>query len=141
MILQRPGLPVNVTVNGDIANTGNASAYMRPNLIADTSIVQQSVSQWFNTAAFAVPSAYTFGNVGRNILRGPATVNFDFSVFRRFPLPLREGMALEFRAEAYNVLNTTHFGNPVANLSNVNFGQITSASGSRQIQLGAKIQF
>ena len=67
--------------------------------------------------------------------------DFDFSVFRRFPLRFRENMALEFRAEAYNVFNTTHFGNPVSNLSNVNFGQITSASGSRQLQFGARLDF
>ncbi|HLJ18254.1 MAG TPA: TonB-dependent receptor [Bryobacteraceae bacterium] len=135
------GLPVNFTVNGDIANTGNASGYMRPNLVGNPSISNQTVTEWFNTAAFAVPAAYTFGNVGRNILRGPAIVDFDFSLFRRFPIRLREGMAVELRAEAYNVFNTTHFGAPVANLSNVNFGQITSASGSRQLQLGARIDF
>ena len=135
------GLPVNVTVNGDIANTGNASGYMRPNLVGDPSISNQSVSQWFNRAAFAQPAQYTFGNAGRNLLRGPDMVDFDFSVFRRFPLPWRERMALEFRAEAYNVFNTTHFGAPVANLSNISFGQITSATGSRQVQLGARFDF
>lgn len=135
------GLPVNVTLNGDIANTGNASGYMRPNVVGDPALSGQSVSKWFNTAAFAAPAQYTFGTAGRNLFRGPATVNFDFSVFRRFALRFREGMALEFRAEAYNVLNTTHFANPVANLSNVNFGQITGASGSRQVQFGAKIEF
>jgi hypothetical protein len=50
-------------------------------------------------------------------------------------------MALEFRAEAYNVFNTTHFRNPISNLSNLNFGQITSASGSRQLQFGARLDF
>jgi hypothetical protein len=114
---------------------------MRPNLVGNPSVAHQTVLQWFNTAAFAQPAQYTFGNVGRDLLRGPDMVNFDFSLFRRFPLKWREGMALEFRAEAYNVFNTTHFGTPVANLSNVNFGQITSASGSRQLQLGARIDF
>jgi hypothetical protein len=135
------GLPVNATVNGDIANTGNASGYMRPNLVGGLSIANQSVTHWFNRAAFAQPAQYTFGTAGRNILRGQAMVDFDFSLFRRFPLPWRERMALEFRAEAYNVFNTTHFGAPVANLSNVNFGQITSASRSRQLQLGARLDF
>ena len=114
---------------------------MRPNLVGDPSITNQSVSQWFNRAAFAQPAQYTFGNAGRNLLRGPDTVDFDFSLFRRFPLPWPERMALEFRAEAYNVFNTTHLGNPVANLSNVSFGQITSASGSRQLQLGVRLDF
>jgi hypothetical protein len=135
------GLPVNVTVNGDIANTGNVSGYMRANLVGNPSIAHQSILEYFNTAAFAAPPQYTFGTAGRNILRGPGMVDFDFSVFRRFPLRFREGMALEFRAEAYNVFNTTHFGNPVSNFSNVNFGQITSASGSRQLQFGARLDF
>jgi hypothetical protein len=134
------GLPVNLTVNGDIANTGNVG-YMRPNVVGNPALAVQSVREWFNTAAFAAPAAYTFGDAGRNLLRGPATVNFDFSLFRRFQLPFREGMALEFRAEAYNVLNTTHFGNPVANLSNVNFGRIVSAFNSRELQLAVKVEF
>ncbi len=135
------GLPVNLTLNGDIANTGNANGYMRPNVVGNPSLGTQSVAEWFNTAAFAVPAAYTFGNAGRNLLRGPAMVNFDFSLFRRFALPFHEGMALEFRAEAYNVLNTTHFGNPVSNLSNVNFGRIVSAFDSRELQLAVKFEF
>ncbi len=135
------GLPVNVTVNGDIANTGNASGYERANLVGNPTLAHQSVTQYFNTAAFAAPAQYTFGTAGRNLLRGPGMVDFDFSIFRRFPLKLRERMAVEVRAEAYNVFNTTHFANPVSNLSNVNFGQITSATGSRQIQLGARVDF
>jgi hypothetical protein len=114
---------------------------MRANLVGDPSISNQSMDEWFNTDAFAAPAAYTFGNMGPHILRGPSMVNFDFSVFRRFPIRLREGRVVEFRAEAYNVFNTPHFGNPAANLSNVNFGQIAGASGSRQLQLGARIDF
>ncbi|MEO7145190.1 MAG: hypothetical protein ABI165_16970, partial [Bryobacteraceae bacterium] len=135
------GLPYSIAVNGDIANTGNASGYMRANLVGDPALGNPTVAKWFNTSAFAVPAPYTFGNSGRDIMRGPGLVDFDFSLFRRFPLRLREGMALEFRGEAYNLFNTTHFGNPVSNLSNVTFGQITSAYGSRQLQLGARLDF
>ena len=67
--------------------------------------------------------------------------NFDLSLFRKFPLPWREGMLLEFRAEAFNAFNSTMFDAPTSNMSNANFGKVTSASGERQIQLGLKVIF
>ncbi|MBI3680577.1 MAG: TonB-dependent receptor [Acidobacteria bacterium] len=135
------GQPFTVNMAGDIANTGNQSGYMRPNLLRDPKLSGRTVDRWFDTGAFAAPAPFTFGNTGRNILRGPGTVNFDLSVFRNFPLPYREGMDLEFRAEAFNAFNTTHFALPVSNLSNVNFSRVLNAGGERQLQLGIKLNF
>ncbi len=134
------GRPFTVNVNGDIANTGNQNGYMRPNVVGDPHL-DQTVNKWFDTSAFAAPAGFTFGNAGRNILRGQGMANFDLSLFRNFPLPFREGMNLEFRAEAFNLFNTTHFNLPSSNLSDVNFGRVLSASGERQMQLGVKLNF
>ncbi|MDQ6663102.1 MAG: hypothetical protein M3Z23_01760, partial [Acidobacteriota bacterium] len=138
----RTGNAFNVNVNGDIANTGNNSGYERANLVYGQSInVANPTRQvYLNRAAFAVPPLYTFGTLGRNILRGENFWNMDASLFRQFPV--FETRRIEFRAEAFNVVNNTILGTPSSNLSNLNFGQVTgTANGSRTLQLGAKIIF
>ena len=95
--------------------------------------------KWFNTSAFAANTVGTFGSSGRNALRGPGLVNFDFSTFKR--IPVTERVTTEFRAEFFNVLNHANFLNPIANLSNANFGRILSAGDPRVIQLALKVVF
>jgi len=134
------GLPYSIQADGDIANTGNAGSYERANLIGDPNLSHPTAQAWFNTAAFAIPAIYTYGNSGRNILRGPAYGQIDASLFRRFPF--LETRALEFRAEAFNLTNHAILSNPSADISQPNFGVITSTqNASRIIQFGAKIVF
>jgi hypothetical protein len=136
----RSGTPYNLVVSGDIANTGNAGNYERPNLIGDPQIDNPTPAKWFNTAAFQAPAPFTFGNFGRNVLRSEWLRNVDFSMFRAFPI--REGLRVEFRAEAFNGFNTPIYAAPTANLSSPNFGRVLStANNPRQLQLGAKIIF
>jgi hypothetical protein len=133
------GLPYNITADGDIANTGN-TGYERANIIGNPSLSKPSALEWFNTAAFAIPATYTYGNSGRNILRGPAFWNLDASLFRKFPFT--ENKSLEFRAEAFNMANTVILGQPGNDISAPNFGVITGTqNASRIIQFGAKLRF
>lgn len=138
----RSGQPFNLTVTGDLANTGN-SGYLRPNIVGDWHVSNRHTSQWFNTAAFAVPSAYTFGNFGRNVLRSDWYRISDLSLIRQFNI--RESTKLEFRAEAFNIFNTPIFGVPGVNKTTpTTFGQVTSlATGNtpRQLQLSLKLLF
>ena len=121
----RPGPYYNVTASGDIANTGN-SGYERANLVGVPKIsgAVPSPGYWFNTAAFAAPASYTFGNFGRDVLRADYTRNFDLSIFRQFRLT--ESKRLEFRTEAFNTFNTPVFSAPTATFGNANFGKVTS---------------
>jgi hypothetical protein len=96
-------------------------------------------SPWIGPSAFASPAANRFGTAGIGIIHGPSLKNYDFSVFRRFAI--RENLRLEYRAEFYNLTNTPFFGNPNANINSGAFGTITSASGSRQIQMGMRLTF
>lgn len=93
--------------------------------------------------ATAVPSA-TFGNLGRNLFRGPAVLNMDTSMFKSFPLP-REGWTVQLRCEAFNLLNVQNWDVPSGTtIGNANAEQITSlASGTtpRQMQFGFRLQF
>jgi hypothetical protein len=137
------GLPFTIGVSGDIANTGNsnnAGFYERLNLIGNPNLSNPTPALWFNTGAFAVPAAFTFGNMGRNTLRSDWSKNVDLSLFRTFPI--REKTRLEFRAEAFNATNTPVWGTPVVNYSNVNFGHVTSTLNTpRQLQLALKLYF
>jgi hypothetical protein len=134
----RSGNPVNVTLSGDIANTGNVG-YMRPNVVGDWKVSNPTPQAWFNKTAFAAPAQFTFGNTGRNVLRSDAVHRFDMSVFRNFHF--NERSYLEIRAEGYNVFNTVTYGDPVAEFTNVNFGRVLSAQGARSLRLGGKIVF
>jgi len=60
-----------------------------------------------NPSQFVAPRGLTFGNAGRNFLNNPSRLNFDVALLKRFAI--REGSALEFRAEAFNVFNHTQF--------------------------------
>jgi hypothetical protein len=134
----RSGMPVNLTVTGDIANTGNVN-YMRPDVVGDWHIANPTPAMWFNTAAFKAPAAFTFGNAGRNILRSDGVHRFDMSAFRKFPI--RERIYAEFRAEAYNVFNAVTYSAPTGDVASINFGKVLSAMPARSLQLGAKVYF
>ncbi len=80
---------------------------------------------YFNTAAFALPAIGTFGNIGRNVLRGPGFGAVDFSVFKN--TPLTERVSSQFRVEMFNLFNQTNFANPGTSLnSSSSFGLITN---------------
>ena len=135
------GFPFYPTVTGDRANTGNGRTYEHANLVGNPHLDHPSAAQWFNTAAFATPAQYTYGNAPRNSLRTQAYWNLDTSLFRLFPVG--EGRAFEFRAEAFNITNHPVLGTPVVNVTSAaTFGTInTTSSTARQLQLAMKFRF
>ena len=98
-----------------------------------------TVNQWFNTTAFAQPGAYTLGNGGIGIIRGPGLINIDTSLLRNFKIT--EKVRLEFRGEFFNVLNHTNLSNPATVYGAAAFGTISSAGPARQIEVGARLAF
>jgi hypothetical protein len=134
----RSGVPVNPTVNADIANTGNFG-YERPDLVGDFHLHNPTTKEWFNTAAFASPALYTFGNAGRDILRSQFVHQFNMSLFRQFPI--HDSVSADFRVEAYNVFNTVTFNAPDAEMTDTTFGQVSSALPSRSVHIGAYVHF
>ncbi len=132
------GQPFSVTVAGDIANVGNT--FVMPNLVGNPNLTQRTTSKWFNTSAFQVPPAGTFGNLGRDTLRSDWFRDLDLSIYKVFPLT--EKTNLEIRAEAFNLTNTPVFGVPDSGFTDRAFGTVTSlANGPRQIQFAAKVHF
>ena len=110
----------------------------RANLVGNPrSGFHQSIAEWFNTAAFSQPQAGVFGNSGRNILRAPGLNNWDLSLFKNFPFT--ERMNLQLRLESFNTFNHAQWNTPDHNVSDAQYGQITSARPGRINQLGGKL--
>jgi hypothetical protein len=97
-----------------------------------------------NTQSFTQPAAGAFGNVGRNVLRGPSLQNYNIAVDRVFAFV--EPVRLEFRAEAYNIFNTPNFAMPIADVNSPLFGQSVATMpspdfGPRTLQFTLKLMF
>jgi hypothetical protein len=90
--------------------------------------------------AIANPALRTYGTFPRNALRGPGRTNFDIALAKTTPL-YKERVKLEFRAEAFNVLNHAEFNSPTTSINSSLFGQITDTGDPRIIQLAARITF
>jgi hypothetical protein len=134
----RSGSALNVTTGTDQSLT--AVGQDHPNQVLSSAYpANQTVTTWVNRSAFLANPAGTFGNVGRDTVRGPGSVNFDFSVSRMFRFT--ERTHLEARAEAFNAINHSNFGNPTTNLNSSNFGRILSANDPRILQFVMKLQF
>lgn len=133
------GPPLTITTNTN--NTNSFSTSDRPNVVGDAVLPsgQRTVNDWFNTAAFAQPAIYTFGNAARNDVRAPGMVDMDLSLGRNFRL--RERMTLQFRGEAFNIFNHTNLSLPNGTFGSAAFGTITAAGPARVLQVGATIRF
>jgi hypothetical protein len=134
------GFPRDPAVGSGVPNTGAQTS--GPNLVAgqDPNDGPKTVQQWFNTAAFARPAAFTYGNAGRNIVIGPGIFNTDASLIRTFNLGgLR---TVQFRLEAFNLFNKPVWGEVIMAMSSPLYGSINSTrSPMRELQLGVKFSF
>lgn len=132
------GRPLDIGIQGDSAGIGQGG--QRPNLVGEVFPTgTKTAKTWFNTAAFAVPAAGTFGNLGRNAVVGPGTNNWDISLQKIFSI--REKQALEFRAEFYNAPNHFSYYGVATTVGASNFGQVTSATDPRTLQFGLRYSF
>jgi len=78
------GSPINLAISPDQAGIGQTG--QRPNVVGDWHQGGGQRLQWFNTAAFALPAAGTWGTLGRNVIPGPGQNNWDASVQKYFNL-------------------------------------------------------
>jgi len=140
------GKPFNVVSSGNNPNYPG----LRPNLTGSPSVSHPSISAWFNTKAFTIPAGQAgstgagktliVGNAGRNLVFGPGYSNEDLSLFKVVSLP-RE-MKLQLRVEAFNLLNTAHYDNPISDMAaGKRFGQITGGYSPRVMQFAGRFTF
>jgi Carboxypeptidase regulatory-like domain len=156
IVTARSGNPVNITLIRaasavpDGNSLQNGSAVTRPNYVGGVSIVpaNQTITDWINPLAFAIPANGIWGNAGRNLARGPNFWQTDVDLSKSFLIT--ERLVLDFRVDAFNVFNRAQFGDPVGELSSPSFGQITttvnagSPTGSgtpRQFQFSMRLHF
>jgi hypothetical protein len=124
------------------SNVSNSSGggNQRPNRIASGKLASgQSISHWFDTAAFVAPAQYTFGNSGTGILTGPSYFNVNLTLERH--LMVCQRYDIDLRGEAFNAFNRANFSNPGATIGTTTAGVISSASAPRILQVALKVQF
>ncbi|MDP9162045.1 MAG: TonB-dependent receptor, partial [Acidobacteriota bacterium] len=139
----RSGIPYSVFSNTDNSLSGVGSdradyvggaASLDPNR-SHGALIQQA----FNVSAFVPNAIGTFGNSGKNILRGPRFFDTDLGLLKNFSVI--ERVSMQFRAEFFNAFNNVNFSNPQNYLGSSSAGQITSAGSPRVIQLALKMMF
>lgn len=137
------GQPFTPVLGVDNSNTGQLQD--RPNVIGDPYAAGGSCTAtrtpdcWVNPAAFALSTQFTFGDAGRNSLRGPGYKNIDFSIMKN--TALGGSRQLQFRLEFFNLFNWVNYDIPNRTALTTNFGRIFSAGPARQVQLGARFIF
>src|SRR5262249_42774952 len=106
------------------------------------------ISQWLNPAAFRAPAPGTFGNAGRNLVRGPGLTQIDLGLSKRFSVG--ERAAIEFRSEVFNLFNRAQYADPSGDVTvPAQFGIIQStvnttpigAGTPRQLQFALRVSF
>ncbi|MFN8942275.1 MAG: carboxypeptidase regulatory-like domain-containing protein [Acidobacteriota bacterium] len=144
IVAAQTGLPFTPVLANSVSNAGGS----RPDYYRNAKLDNPTIARWFDTtigapgsgSAWGTPTIFTFGNGGRNILRGPGRTNVDFSIFKNFIF--RENWKLQFRTEMFNLLNQAQFDLPNPNVGNPNAGIITSIVGNpRQMQFALRLSF
>jgi hypothetical protein len=130
-------VPVTQATNN---NSSLGYVVQRPNRVSDPNEFDgRSVAKFFNTAAFTAAPQFVIGNSSRDPVRGPGLQNADVMVGKTFRVT--ERLAVEFRAEAFNVSNTPPLNDPNGIFGNSAFGSITSAGNPRDFEFVLKVHF
>ena len=135
------GLPFTARVVGDVTDVARG---VNGTLRADytglpITVSSPTIAQFFNTAAFVAPAAGTFGNAGRNTIRGPANANLNVSLMRNITLRGTRGLSL--RVQANNVLNRVEYAAIDTVVNSPTFGRVTSVRPMRSVQVIARVMF
>lgn len=143
ILIAQSGSPftVNLSPSNEVANIGlvGGNNIERPNVTSDPNSGPRTAVEWFNTTAFSLPGAFSFGNAPRNNVVGPGFVDLDVSLQKQWQL--REAMDLQFRVNVYNFVNHPNFNLPGRIFGTSNFGVIPSAQDPREMQFALKFEF
>ncbi len=140
------GYPMRVTSN---QNIGLFSGTIRANIVGGQPLKNPAftgdpnTARYINTAAFARPPNFTFGNSGAMLggLRSPALLSEDVTLGKQFPL-FSEARYIDFKASAFNIGNRVQFGGINTGVESPDFGRITSQTNrAREIQLSLRLVF
>ena len=134
----KDGFPLTVT--NATNNTNSFGGNQRPNVLGNPTLSNPNIYQWFDTADFAQPAPFTFGDAPRTLpyLRAQGTINFDMTLQKYWRL-WTETSKLQLRAEFYNLFNRTQFFAPGTTFGTSSFGVVPGALPARSIQFGMKL--
>jgi hypothetical protein len=137
IVVVQSGAPFTVNLGVDRANIGAGPA-QRPDQLRDPNLPggHRSPDRWFDTDAFSMPAAFTFGSAPRNSVTGPGYANVDFALAKSWVV---DRSVLEFRWEVFNLLNRANFDLPNRIFGSSNFGRIFSAKNPREMQFGVRL--
>jgi hypothetical protein len=132
--------PLGITQSASTLWQGN----QRPNLIGDPSkpgSVRDKLNSYFNVAAFSAVPADTLGSTPRYLAnyRGPNLINEDVTLMKNFRVT--EAKSLQLRLEMYSATNSPQWGTPNTSFGGNTFGQITSTTGQRSVQVAVKFYY
>jgi len=152
------GVPNTLTIGG-ADNSITQTGYDRPNYVTGQNVysTNQSTAGWYNRSAFVEAPAGQFGDVGRDTELAPGIFTINAELHKNFRMPYKDTHQLQFRAEAFNLLNHPNFGQPNPNIlagsafpgqpvtnAHQGFGVISGLAFGipmRQLQLGLKYTF
>lgn len=131
------GRPFSVTLDQGVNN----GATSWPNRICRGNLANPDPAKWFNDKCFVPPQpGNVYGNVGRGILYGPGTVNFDLSLVKN--TSISERLRVQLRLDAFNAFNTPNFGFPSTAIGASTVGAITTTiNDNRDLQLALRFEF
>jgi Carboxypeptidase regulatory-like domain/TonB dependent receptor len=141
------GFPLGLTTAQNLTNSFGGGS--RPNYVSGCNKnlsggAVQRLNEWFNTACFAQPPSFTFGDEPRNdqTLRAPGVANWDASVYKTFPFTRNEDVNMQFRVEAFNLFNRVQFGYPGLQQGASNFGIVSSQlNNPRLLQFSLRVNY
>jgi hypothetical protein len=114
VIVARTGFPFNAVLFAPPSFALAGGALIRPDLVPGQplwiSAPNAPGGKILNINAFSIPSTPRQGTEGRNDIPGFGLTQVDFSIARKFPIT--ERLNLQFRADAFNLLNHPNFTNP-----------------------------
>ena len=140
IVVLRSGTPYTPVIAGDRANTGVGGQRPILNPTGGNPNFTRSLTSWFDKSQYIVGPNLTYGNVRANTLQSDKYRQYDASIFKNFSLPGES--TLSFRAEFFNISNTTSFNAPNATIDATAGGSVTSTSvPSRDIQFALKYNF
>jgi len=140
------GTPFTARVLGNASNnSGTGAAFSERAQVTGQAVSlphdEQTILRYFNTDAFALPSAGEFGNAARNTIPGPRTIDFNATLGRFITLSREKNLQLDIRVEASNLFNTPSFSNLATVVNASDYGRVTGVKGMRTLSLTLGLRF
>jgi hypothetical protein len=124
-------------VNAGGAESGNY--WFNPNSFSNAREVALNQALVNGADPATLQRQFTYGTLGRNVLRGPGAFNVNLTLSKHFVV--KENYDLEFRVDAFNLLNSAQFSNPDTNIGDPSFGQVSNTADPRILQVALHFKF